>query len=74
MGTPKQSKPQAASRWAKALLERPQERQRLSASHSMERCMEGFLLLLLVTLITPMLAQGDFHTMNILLGHPLAHI
>ena len=23
--TPKQSKPQAASRWAKALLERPQE-------------------------------------------------
>merc|ERR1712203_399832 len=48
---------QAASRWAKALLERPEERQRLSASHSMERCMGGCLLLLLVSLITPMLAQ-----------------
>merc|ERR1712032_828837 len=33
------------------------ERQRLSASHSMERCMGGCLLLLLVSLITPMLAQ-----------------
>merc|ERR1712032_827888 len=33
------------------------QRQRLSASHSMERCMGGCLLLLLVSLITPMLAQ-----------------
>merc|ERR1712080_749986 len=49
---------QADSRWAKAVLERLEEKRSLSASHSMEQSLGGFLvLLLLLTLSTPLLAQ-----------------
>ena len=93
-------RPQAASRWAKALQERPQEvtagyfaiqsspkwqdfhrpdkclmwthfpqKQILSASHSMEGSMGGSLVLLLlalIALVTPLMAQGDSHPLKIL--------
>merc|ERR1712130_661772 len=51
-------RPQAVSRWARAVLERLQQKRNLSASHSMEQSLGSFIdLLLLLTLSAPLLAQ-----------------